>query len=160
MTIINIKILFKMKKIKFLPILMAVFMGLSFGLTSCGDDDDDNANNEQNKEFVESDVIQNGRNFYIDLQKAKESGSEADKLRVVADALDYSKNKSNSAWTSNFLAGVVMEKYNVDDANVAKSEEYMKKVADVKNLLDNGITSDNVADALIKLATFISTRDK
>ena len=34
----------------------------------------------------------------------------------------------------------------------------MDKVADVKGLLDNGITSDNVAEALIKLATFISSK--
>lgn len=147
-----------MKKIKFLPILMAMFLGLSFGLISCGDDDDNGSDNNQNKEFVEADVIQSGRTFYDDLVRAKESGSEADKLRVAADAIDYSNNKNNSAWTTNFLAGVVMEKYNVDDANVAKSEEYMKKVADVKNVLDNGITSDNVANALVSLANFISSK--
>ncbi len=147
-----------MKKIKFLPILMAMFLGLSFGLVSCGDDDDNSSDNNQNKEFVEADVIQSGRTFYSDLVKAKETGSESDKLRVAADAIDYSNNKNNSAWTTNFLAGVVMEKYNVDDANVAKSEEYMNKVADVKNVLDNGITSDNVANALVSLANFISSK--
>lgn len=146
-----------MKKIKFLPACLAMVLGLSFGFASCGDDDDDSGSGQQQQqEVVESDVIQNGRNFYLDLEKAKETGSEADRLRVAADALDYSKNKDNATWTSNFLAGVVMQKYGVDDANVAKSQEYMSKVADVKGLLDNGITSDNIVDALLKLAPFIS----
>lgn len=145
-----------MKKIKFLPVLMALFMGLTFGLTSCGDDDDDSSSNNGGTEFVETDVIESGRNFYSDLEKAA-SGSDSDKLRVAADALDYTKNKDNAAWTSNFLAGIVMQKYNVS-VDEAKTQVYMDKVADVKGLLDNGITSDNVAEALIKLATFISSK--
>lgn len=145
-----------MKKIKFLPVLMALFMGLTFGLTSCGDDDDDSSSNNGGTEFVETDVIESGRNFYSDLEKAV-SGSDSDKLRVAADALDYTKNKDNAAWTSNFLAGIVMQKYNVS-VDEAKTQVYMDKVADVKGLLDNGITSDNVAEALIKLATFISSK--
>ena len=146
-----------MKKIKFLPVLMALFMGLTFGLTSCGDDDDDSSSNNGGTEFVETDVIESGRNFYSDLEKAA-NGSDSDKLRVAADALDYTKNKDNAAWTSNFLAGVVMQKYGVDDSNVAKTQEYMNKVADVKGLLDNGINKENVADALIKLASFIASK--
>lgn len=145
-----------MKKIKFLPVLMALFMGLTFGLTSCGDDDDDSSSNNGGTEFVETDVIESGRNFYSDLEKAA-NGSDSDKLRVAADALDYTKNKDNAAWTSNFLAGIVMQKYNVS-VDEAKTQVYMDKVADVKGLLDNGITSDNVAEALIKLATFISSK--
>ena len=40
----------------------------------------------------------------------------------------------------------------------AKSEENLKKVAEMKNLLDNGITAANVADALTSLASFISSK--
>ena len=147
-----------MKKIKFLPILMAMFLGLSFGLISCGDDDDNNGNTENNT-YVEKDVIAKGRTFYSNLEKTTSGDASvvaAATAAIVLDAAEYTKNKNNKEWTTNFLAGVVMEKYKVDDANIAKSEQYMNKVADLKNVLDNGITADNVANALVTLAGFIS----
>lgn len=147
-----------MKKIKFLPVLMALFMGLTFGLTSCGDDDDDNSGNDTQKEsVVEDDVINNGRTFYDDLGKAA-SGDAVAIADIIVKGADYTAHKDDKTYTTNFLAGVVMQKYGVDDAKVAKGEEYLNKVETVKTVLDNGITSENVSEALIKLATFISSK--
>lgn len=143
-----------MKKIKFLPILMALFLGLSFGLVSCGDDDDNNGNNENNT-YVESDVIAKGRDFYANLVKAG-SGDAVAIASVVTGAAEYTTNKSNTEWTTNFLAGVVMAKYNVSSETEAKSKENLAKVAELKTMLDNGITAENVATALVNLAGFIS----
>ncbi|MBR5374772.1 MAG: hypothetical protein IK131_08900 [Paludibacteraceae bacterium] len=147
-----------MKKIKFLPILMAMFLGLSFGLVSCGDDDDNNEGGEgNNTTVVEKDVISKGRDFYGNLVKAG-SGDAVAIASVVTGAAEYTTNKSNTEWTTNFLAGVVMAKYGVTEETEAKSEENLKKVAELKNLLDNGITAANVADALTSLASFISSK--
>ncbi|MBO7428922.1 MAG: hypothetical protein J6U08_09460 [Paludibacteraceae bacterium] len=143
-----------MKKIKFLPILMALFLGLSFGLVSCGDDDDNNENTENNT-HVESDVIAKGRDFYANLVKAG-SGDAVAIASVVTGAAEYTTNKSNTEWTTNFLAGVVMAKYNVSSETEAKSAENLAKVAELKTMLDNGITAENVATALVNLANFIS----
>lgn len=143
-----------MKKIKFLPILMAMFLGLSFGLVSCGDDDDNNGNTENNT-YVESDVIAKGRDFYGNLVKAG-SGDAVAIASVVTGAAEYTTNKSNTEWTTNFLAGVVMAKYNISSETEAKSTENLAKVAELKTMLDNGITAENVATALVNLANFIS----
>lgn len=149
-----------MKKIKFLPILMALFFGLSFGLTSCGDDDDDN-NGSDNTTVVEKDVIAKGRTFYTNLEKTTSGDASvvaAATAAIVLDAAEYTKNKSNKEWTTNFLAGVVMQKYGVTEEAEAKSEENLAKVAELKSILDNGITSENVANALMGLANFISKK--
>ena len=147
-----------MKKIKFLPILMAMFLGLSFGLVSCGDDDDNNEGGEgNNTTVVEKDVISKGRDFYGNLVKAG-SGDVAATANVILGASEYSKNKSNSEWTTNFLAGVVMAKYGVTEETEAKSEENLAKVAELKALLEDGslLTTEGVANALVNLASFIS----
>ncbi len=143
-----------MKKIKFLPILMAMFLGLSFGLVSCGDDDDNNGNTENNS-YVESDVIAKGRDFYANLVKAG-SGDAVAIASVVTGAAEYTTNKNNKEWTTNFLAGVVMQKYGVSSETEAKSTENLAKVAELKTMLDNGITAENVATVLVNLANFIS----
>ena len=147
-----------MKKIKFLPILMAMFLGLSFGLVSCGDDDDNNGNTENNS-YVESDVIAKGRTFYTNLEKTTSGDASvvaAATAAIVLDATEYTKNKNNKEWTTNFLAGVVMQKYGVSSETEAKSAENLAKVAELKTMLDNGITAENVATALVNLANFIS----
>ncbi len=147
-----------MKKIKFLPILMAMFLGLSFGLVSCGDDDDNNEGGEgNNTTVIEKDVITKGRDFYGNLVKAG-SGDVAATANVILGASEYSKNKSNSEWTTNFLAGVVMAKYGVTEETEAKSEENLAKVAELKVLLEDGslLTTEGVANALVNLASFIS----
>lgn len=133
---------------------MAMFLGLSFGLVSCGDDDDNNGNTENNT-YVESDVIAKGRDFYGNLVKAG-SGDAVAIASVVTGAAEYTTNKSNTEWTTNFLAGVVMAKYNISSETEAKSTENLAKVAELKTMLDNGITAENVATALVNLANFIS----
>lgn len=145
-----------MKKIKFLACLMAMFAGLSFGFCSCGDDDSDDNTNKAT-EYVESDVIASGQTFYVNLE-ASVKGDAAAIASVVSVGLQYSKFKDDATYTSNFLAGVVMQKYGVADVAVAKSEEYMSKVAGLKAVLDEGITADNVANALVSLASFIASK--
>lgn len=145
-----------MKKIKFLACLMAMFAGLSFGFCSCGDDDSDDNTNKAT-EYVESDVIASGQTFYVNLETAVK-GDAAAIASVVSVGLQYSKFKDDATYTSNFLAGVVMQKYGVADVAVAKSEEYMSKVASLKAVLDEGITADNVANALVSLASFIASK--
>lgn len=145
-----------MKKIKFLACLMAMFAGLSFGFCSCGDDDSDDNTNKAT-EYVESDVIASGQTFYVNLEAAVK-GDGAAIASVVSVGLQYSKFKDDATYTSNFLAGVVMQKYGVADVAVAKSEEYMSKVAGLKAVLDEGITADNVANALVSLASFIASK--
>lgn len=145
-----------MKKIKFLACLMAMFAGLSFGFCSCGDDDSDDNTNKAT-EYVESDVIASGQTFYVNLEAAVK-GDGAAIASVVSVGLQYSKFKDDATYTSNFLAGVVMQKYGVADVAVAKSEEYMSKVASLKAVLDEGITADNVANALVSLASFIASK--
>ena len=49
-----------------------------------------------------------------------------------------------------------MAKYNVSSETEAKSAENLAKVAELKTMLDNGITAENVATALVNLANFIS----
>ncbi|MCQ2225222.1 MAG: hypothetical protein MJZ14_05800 [Paludibacteraceae bacterium] len=145
-----------MKKIKFFACLMTMFMGLSFGMASCGDDDEE-SNGDKTTIVTEDEVINEGRTFYKNLNGAV-NRDEASILAVVSSGMKYYQNKSDKAWTTNFLAGVVMEKYGVADATVAKSEEYMSKVADLKAILDNGITADNISNLLIDLASFISKK--
>lgn len=149
-----------MKKIKFLPACMAMVLGLSFGLVSCGSDDDDN-NGGENTSVVDSDVTAKGRSFYTNLCNTT-SGDAATvasaMAAVVVSASEYSEHRKNNddAWTTNFLAGVVMEKYGVSSETEAKSEENLAKVAELKSVLDAGVTTDNVANMLVNLANFIS----
>ncbi len=149
-----------MKKIKFLPACLAMVLGLSFGFASCGDDDDDN-NSSDNSTVVDSSVTSKGRAFYSNLCSTT-SGDAATittaTAAVVASAMEYSSHKDDKTWTTNFLAGVVMEKYGVTSESEAKSEEYMSKVAGLKSMLDEGITAENVSTALLNLSNFISTK--
>ncbi len=146
-----------MKKLRFFACLMTLFMGLSFGFTSCGDKDDDSSTNDS-VVSGENEAINKGKQFYADLELAVKDKDTAAGLRVASVGLEYSKFKEDKAWTTNFLAGVVMAKYGVSDANVAKSEKYMKEVADLKAILDGGINVENISSALLSLATFVTTK--
>lgn len=154
-----------MKNLKFWSLLMALVFGLSFGVTSCGDDDDEGGKQDNTeKQYVEKDVIASGQSFYQNCVKAVNikdtEGTEyaAAVLNVVTSGQEYYKNRTNAEWTTNFLAGVAMEKYGITDAALAKSDEYQQKVASVKKVLDEGITTENVANVLTSLATFIASK--
>ena len=140
-----------MKKLKFLPFLMALVFGLSFGFTACGDDDDDSS------EKVETETIESGTKFYENMVKACE-GDAAAITAVVTEGANYSKYKNDAEYTTNFLAGVVMAKYGVTDVALAKSEEYQSKVASVKSVLDEGFTVGNVSNVLVSLSEFIASK--
>lgn len=145
-----------MKKIRFFACLMAMFVGLSFGFTSCGDEEDGN-DNGGSKEYVDTDVISSGQAFYTNLETAVQGDAVAI-ASVVTTAAQYQKFKNDKEYTTNFLAGVVMQKYGVADVAVAKSEEYMGKVSALKAVLDEGITAENVSNALVSLASFIASK--
>ncbi len=151
-----------MKNLKFWSLLMALVFGLSFGVTSCGDDDDEKQDNTE-KQYVEKDVIASGQSFYQNCAKAvsKESTAAditASTASVVLLGQEYYKNRKNAEWTTNFLAGVAMEKYQITDTALAKTDEYQQKVSTVKKVLDEGITTENVANALATIATFIASK--
>ena len=146
-----------MKKLKFLPFLMALVFGLSFGFTACGDDDDDSS------EKVETKTIESGQAFYQNVVKAVDNDVTAEEkaaaiTAVVTEGANYSKYKNDAEYTTNFLAGVVMEKYGVTDVALAKSEEYQSKVASVKSVLDEGFTVGNVSNVLVSLSEFIASK--
>ncbi|MBR2262706.1 MAG: hypothetical protein IJ916_13540 [Paludibacteraceae bacterium] len=147
-----------MKNLKFWSLLMALVFGLSFGFVSCGDDDDDE--NTQDSSVVEKTTIEKGQNFYKDLKNTNSDDATAKTAAitsVVLTASEYASHKSDAEWTTNFLAGVAMEKYGVTDA-VAKTEEYQNKVKAVKDVLDAGFTADNVAGVLVNLSDFIASK--
>ncbi len=145
-----------MKNLKFWSLLMALVFGLSFGFVSCGDDDDDT----QDSSVVEKSTIEKGQNFYKDLVNTASDDATtraAAITSVVVAAAEYTTHKSDAEWTTNFLAGVAMEKYGVTDA-VAKTEEYQNKVKAVKDVLDAGFTAENVSNVLIQLSDFIASK--
>jgi len=153
-----------MKNLKFWSLLMALVFGLSFGVTSCGDDDENNEKQENTeKQYVEKDVIASGQSFYQNCAKAISSESTAAEITastasVVLLGQEYYKNRKNAEWSTNFLAGIAMEKYGITDTALAKSDEYQQKVSTVKKVLDEGITTENVANALATIATFIASK--
>lgn len=152
-----------MKNLKFWSLLMALVFGLSFGVTSCGDDDEDGGSTPTDKTYVEKDVIANGQSFYQNCEKALSKESTAADITaatasVVLYGQEYYNNRTNVEWTTNFLAGVAMEKYGITDAALAKSDEYQQKVSVVKNVLNEGFTADNVSNVLASLATFIASK--
>lgn len=152
----NLKLL-EMKNLKFWSLLMALVFGLSFGFVSCGDDDDENT---QDSSVVEKTTIEKGQNFYKDLKNANSDDATvktAAFTSMVLTAAEYTAHKTDAEWTTNFLAGVAMEKYGVTDA-VAKTEEYQNKVKAVKDVMDAGFTADNVAGVLVKLSDFIASK--
>lgn len=151
-----------MKNLKFWSLLMALVFGLSFGVTSCGDDDDEKQDNTE-KQYVEKDVIASGQSFYQNCAKAVNKESTAAEITastasVVLLGQDYYNHRKDAEWSTNFLAGVAMEKYQITDAALAKTDEYQQKVATVKKVLDEGITTENVASALATIATFIASK--
>lgn len=146
-----------MKNLKFWSLLMALVFGLSFGVTSCGDDKDES----DESSYVEDDVIGSGQKFYQNLDKAINGTAEEKTVAiasVVASGFDYKNHKSDAGWTTNFLAGVAMEKYGVTDKAKAKSAEYQKKVSAVKDVLDKGFTAENVSNVLISLSDFVASK--
>lgn len=148
-----------MKNLKFWSLFVALFLGLSFGFTSCGDDEEKDEKTE--KTIVEDETIQKGQTFYQNLDKAVNGTTEEKAVAitsVVATGFDYKNHKSDAEWTTNFLAGVAMEKYGVADKAIAKTDEYQQKVAAVKAVLDEGFTSENVSNVLIQLSSFISNK--
>lgn len=145
-----------MKNLKFWSLLMALVFGLSFGVTSCGDDKDES----DGSSYVEDDVIAKGQAFYRNSVKLVESkGTDAQAiLDMVSAASEYKQHKSDKEWTANYLAGIAMEKYGVTDKALAKSAEYQEKVSAFKNILDAGFTAENIANVLTSLATAIGSK--
>ncbi len=149
-----------MKKIKFFACLMALFAGLTFGFCACGNDDDTDTNVQDDTTKPSHDAaIQEGKTFYSSLETAvnnKDAASyTAATASLVTVGMNYSKFKDDKEYTANFLAGVVMAKYGVTDEQEAKSEKYMKEVAELKSILDGGINANNVVTALSQLASFV-----
>ncbi len=141
-----------MKSIKFLPFLMALFLGAAFCFSSCdrNDDDDDSSS--------VTETMKKGESFYDDCKSYKENKDATKLLSIVANATEYTQHKDDKTWVTEFIAGMVMAKYNVSD-KVAQTEEYLSKASSVKTVLDGGITTTNVLTALTTISEFIDSKN-
>lgn len=141
-----------MKAIKFWSFLCFLCVGIAF--SSCDNDGEDvDSGDSPVEEYVNSEGVQTGKSLYEVCSNIEGSGTSElmEKVATLGSIYeDYKENKDEEGWKAQFITGIAMAKFGLED-EAAVTSEMRDEVSGIVSMLNDGINVDDVNDTIATL---------